>query len=91
MGIVITSIFYVNMDNEVITETKIEKQKEEININDATYDELITLKGIGPSTAKKILDYRSKNGNFKTVEELMNVKGIGEKKCNSLKEIVVCK
>lgn len=44
-----------------------------ININKATQEELETLPGIGKSTATKIIDYRSKNGKFKTIEDLMNV------------------
>jgi competence protein ComEA len=48
-----------------------------VNINTATKDELVTLKGIGPSRAQEIIDYRTKNGPFKTVDDLEKVKGIG--------------
>lgn len=44
-----------------------------ININKATQEELESLPGIGKSTATKIIDYRTKNGKFKTIEDLMNV------------------
>jgi len=50
-----------------------------VNLNTATLDQLQKLPGIGPATAKRILEYRQKNGSFKKVEELMNVRGIGEK------------
>lgn len=36
------------------------------------------LKGIGPVKAKAIVDYRTKNGSFKSVDELRKVGGIGE-------------
>jgi competence protein ComEA len=48
-----------------------------VNINTATKEELVTLKGIGPTRAQEIIDYRTKNGPFKTVDDLEKVKGIG--------------
>ena len=37
------------------------------------------LDGVGISRAQAIVDYREKNGVFKSVEELRKVKGIGAK------------
>jgi competence protein ComEA len=48
-----------------------------VNINTATKDELTTLKGVGDKRAQEIIDYRKKNGNFKSVDELEKVPGIG--------------
>ncbi len=48
-----------------------------VNINTATSAELQTLKGIGPKKAKSIINYRNKNGKFKSLKDLENVKGIG--------------
>lgn len=56
-----------------------------VNINTANAEELSALKGIGESTAKKIVKYRSEH-KFGSVEELMQVKGIGEKKFDSIKK-----
>lgn len=56
-----------------------------INVNTASQQELETLKGIGPVKAKAIIDYRSKNGPFKTAADLVNVPGIGEKTVEKLK------
>ncbi|MEW6363850.1 MAG: helix-hairpin-helix domain-containing protein [Acidobacteriota bacterium] len=50
-----------------------------VNINSAGVPELATLPRIGEKIAQKIVDYRNKNGAFKTTEELMKVSGIGEK------------
>ena len=50
-----------------------------VNINTATAAELDALPGIGAATAKRIVEFRQKNGPFKKIEDLMNVQGIGEK------------
>ncbi|SUO94888.1 ComEA family DNA-binding protein [Suttonella ornithocola] len=50
-----------------------------ININTATVDELVLLKGIGESKAKSIVEYREENGQFSSVADLAKVKGIGNK------------
>lgn len=51
-----------------------------VNINTADAKTLETaLVGVGSKTAKAIVDYRTKNGAFKSVEDLEKVKGIGPK------------
>lgn len=56
-----------------------------VNLNTATVEELDGVKGIGPSKAKAIVDYRSKNGQFKSVDDLKAVKGFGEKSVAKLR------
>jgi competence protein ComEA len=48
-----------------------------VNVNTATQEQLESLNGIGPAKAKAIIDYRLKNGSFKTLEEIDNVPGLG--------------
>lgn len=51
-----------------------------VNINTADAATLSKqLKGIGPSKAAAIVEYRQKHGPFKTIDQLTQVKGIGEK------------
>jgi competence protein ComEA len=61
---------------------------EKVNLNTATVEELSTLKGVGPSIAQRIIDYREKYGPFETIEDLMKVKGIGSKTFDANKDII---
>ncbi|MHC3994909.1 ComEA family DNA-binding protein [Thiomicrolovo sp. ZZH C-3] len=56
-----------------------------VNLNTATAEELESLKGIGPSTAAKIIEYR-KEHRFNSIEDIMNVKGVGEKTFLKIKD-----
>jgi competence protein ComEA len=62
---------------------------EKVNLNSATAEQLQGLPGIGPATAKNILDYRAKVGKFNKVEEIINVKGVGEKKFMKIKDRLI--
>lgn len=55
-----------------------------VNINTADIQELSTLSGIGPAKAQAIVEYREKNGPFKSVSDLAKVKGIGPKTVQKL-------
>ena len=57
---------------------------QKVNLNRAFKSGLITLPGIGPTLADRIIAYRYEFGTFKTVDDLRKVKGIGDK---SLKKI----
>lgn len=59
-----------------------------INVNTAGVDELDKLPGVGPSLARRIVEYRQKNGQFSSIDELDNVEGIGPSKMESLKDLV---
>ena len=59
-----------------------------INLNSATAEQLDTLPGVGPSTAKAIISYRTKSGDFKKVSDLMNVPGIGQAKFEAVRDLV---
>lgn len=50
-----------------------------VNINTADTEALMLLPRIGPSVAQRIVEFREKNGRFKSTEDLMLVRGVGEK------------
>ncbi len=56
-----------------------ESDSVKININTATAKELTQLKKVGKKYAQNIIDYREKNGEFKSPQDIMQVKGIGAK------------
>jgi competence protein ComEA len=59
-----------------------------VHLNSATLEQLDALPGVGPVTAKKILDYRQEHGGFSSVDELDAVPGIGPARLADLRELV---
>lgn len=59
-----------------------------LDLNTATAGQLEALPGIGHVLALRIIDFRTKNGGFKSVEQLRRVSGIGPKRYAVLKELV---
>ena len=59
-----------------------------INLNTATIAQLETLPGIGPNTAKSIVDFRNHSGPFQHVEDLLAIKGISKSKLEKLRPYV---
>src|SRR5213595_1992257 len=59
-----------------------------VNVNSADAAQLALLPRVGPSVAQKIVDYRKKNGPFKSTDDLMLVQGIGEKTYQLIKPYV---
>lgn len=79
---------------EVPSREQEEKLKEEalaaesslVNLNQASAEELTTLRGIGESKAEDILKYRETHGGFQTIEELMQIPGIKERVFEKIKD-----
>ncbi|HEX2233581.1 MAG TPA: ComEA family DNA-binding protein [Thermoleophilaceae bacterium] len=60
-----------------------------LSLAQASQAQLEELDGIGPTLAKRILEYRDANGGFRSLGELKEVEGIGVKRFQSLSEAVV--
>jgi competence protein ComEA len=56
-----------------------------MDINSASYDDLVSSRLISPGLGKNIISYRDEHGPFRSLEELKEVKGIGEYRYNKLK------
>ncbi len=67
------------------------KKNSKVNINKANEGELQNLTGIGLSIAKRIVQYRNENGNFKNLEDIKNVSGIGDSKYENIKDEICIK
>lgn len=59
-----------------------------VDLNNATVAQLDQLPGVGPSTARAIVDHRSRNGPFAKVDDLLAVRGIGPAKLAELRAFV---
>ena len=55
-----------------------------INLQTASKQELMSIKGIGPKKAQQIIKYRKTN-TIKSADDLKNIKGFGEKLISNVK------
>ncbi len=63
-------------------------QKNKLNINRASRDQLSKLDGIGGHMADEIIEYRIKNGGFREKEELYNLSGFDKVIVDKMKEYI---
>jgi len=61
---------------------------EPVNINTAGLMEIEALPFLGLERSKDIIEYRDKNGPFKSLDELTNISGIGPKTLDKLKPLI---
>lgn len=65
-----------------------QQEIQKININVASRDDLMKLRGVGAAYADRIVEYREKHGRFLIPEDIMKVKGIGPKIWEENKEVI---
>lgn len=59
-----------------------------IDLNTATLKELEQLPGVGPTTAKAIVEFRTKTGRFHHVSDLLVIRGISESKLEKMRPYI---
>ncbi|MFT4201683.1 ComEA family DNA-binding protein, partial [Gordonia sp. (in: high G+C Gram-positive bacteria)] len=59
-----------------------------VDLNTASADQLDALPGVGPVTAKAIIDWRTAHGRFTSVDQLAEVDGIGPARLARLRDLV---
>jgi competence protein ComEA len=59
-----------------------------VSLGSATPEQLDGIDGIGPTLARRIVEYRQQHGGFRSVDELRQVDGIGEKRFEALRAAV---
>ena len=60
-----------------------------VDVNKASAEELQKLNGIGPALAKRIIEYRQAHGRFTKPDDLIQVKGIGPAKLKKMREQIL--
>lgn len=70
------------------TNESTDNETTKININTDSKEKLMTISGIGSSKADAIIEYRTKNGNFKTTEDIINVSGISKTIYDKIKDTI---
>jgi competence protein ComEA len=56
-----------------------------IDLNAATPEQLQEVPGIGPSTARAIVNFRRKSGPFQKIEDLLAIKGISRARLEKMR------
>ncbi len=64
------------------------RESDKIDINTASRRELEEITGVGPATARDIINYRERYGGFAKIEDMKNVKGIGPKTFEKMKDSI---
>lgn len=62
---------------------------EKLDINKATVEQLVDIKGVGEVLAQRIVAYRKQHEQFKSLEELTLVKGIGSRKLEKFRPFLM--
>jgi competence ComEA-like helix-hairpin-helix protein len=59
-----------------------------VDLNTATVEQLQQLPGVGPVTAKSIVDFRKRSGPFRRVDDLLAIRGISNGRLKQIRPYV---
>ena len=65
-----------------------DSKEAKVDINEAGAKELMTVRGIGETLAKRIVAFREEHGPYNRAEDLMKVQGIGEKSFEKIRPYI---
>jgi comEA protein len=82
----ILTVFVVVMAVVALVHAVPAEEATKIDLNKASVEDLLNIKGIGESYAQRIIEYRETKGQFNQIEDIMKVKGIGPKLFESIKD-----
>jgi competence protein ComEA len=76
--LLVSSLLILFFAQQVRAGTKHAPPAHSVDLNSATAEQLQQVPGIGPGTAKAIVNFRQKSGPFQKVEDLLAIKGISK-------------
>ncbi|MGB8540517.1 MAG: helix-hairpin-helix domain-containing protein [Candidatus Acidiferrales bacterium] len=76
--IAVSSLLTLLFVVQVCADAKRPPPAHSVDLNSATAEELQQVPGIGPSTAKAIVNFRRKSGPFQKIDDLLAIKGISK-------------
>lgn len=59
-----------------------------LDLNTATIEQLQQMPGVGPATAKAIVQFREKSGPFRRIEDLLAIRGITKQRLEKIRPYV---
>jgi len=79
--------FSLKVNSRIVSVVRVDERIAKVNLNQANPQDLLSLPGITPKLADKILAYRAACGAFKDIAELKEIKGVGDYRYEKLKEL----
>lgn len=76
-----------SLKQEIDSGIKPVSESARMNVNDASLDDLMKVRGVGEVRGRSILTFLEERGRIKNIDQLLEVRGIGPKTLESIKEL----